>query len=78
MSRKKANTVFAIVSNRARATPLSPQPKPIIHGYVIARHGKGALSVARGLIEALPASAFASATTPEMAAQAINAKPTTA
>lgn len=73
MSRKKADKVFSIVSPGIKQKP-TETPHPILHGYVIARHGKGALSVARDLIKGLPTSAFASATSAEMAAKAINAK----
>lgn len=63
MSRSKPDKVFAIRDDEYR-----------VHAHVIARHGKGALTIARGLVADLPRSAEAHETTPEMAGRAINAR----
>lgn len=63
MSRGKPDRVFAIRDDEYR-----------VHAYVIARHGKGALTIARGLVADLPRSVEAHETTPENAVRAINAK----
>lgn len=63
MSKKTADRVFVIKDGMSR-----------IYAHVIARHGKGALTVARQMVRDLPVSAMAFETTAEKAALAINAK----